>query len=68
MSKYLKFFECRLDTSNIIDSKIMRIITRILGEEPSEDINGRFEILGVLDNSNTHKYISVTLTGLYYTG
>jgi len=56
MSKYLKFFLCRLDISNLIDSEIMRIITRMLGEEPSEEIDGRFGILGALDNSNTVVY------------
>ncbi|MEW5953612.1 MAG: hypothetical protein AB1815_07710 [Bacillota bacterium] len=56
MSKYLKFFYCCLDTSNLIDSKIMGIITHILGKEPSEDRDDRFVKLEALDNSNMIPY------------
>lgn len=56
MSNYLKFFICRLDKNNLIDSKIMGIITRILGEEPSEGTEARYQILEALDNSNTVIY------------
>lgn len=56
MSNYLKFFYCCLDTDSSIDSKIMSIVTRILGEEPSKEMEGKFTIYGATDNSNTIQY------------